>query len=48
MRVLPESPPTRKLPQNGCNVRVGDQPDTIARWEQRLLGKVPTPYPRGW
>jgi hypothetical protein len=21
-----ESPPTRKLPQNGCNVRVGDKP----------------------
>jgi hypothetical protein len=26
--------------------RVGDQPDTIARWGQRLLGKIPTPYPR--
>ena len=22
----PESPPTRKLPQNGCYVRVGDYP----------------------
>jgi hypothetical protein len=23
-RVMPGLPPTRKLPQNGCNVRIGD------------------------
>jgi hypothetical protein len=29
-RVLSMSPPTRKLPQNGCNVRVGDHTGAVA------------------